>query len=188
MAYNTSSSLLGFVADAVGVKPNNEAPVASQDRPKDTDWLNIGITLPNLQDENGNPVFVSLPLGVAIDRLTVKDVKGTGVVADTYRARNALLSYLQETFRNLPEGTRCIIPELKVEAYKARTVTDVQATVDVANGISSVFGASPADLAAKMVKKDQCLKGTSLGLIPIYRDKPFIFSEEILNGNFIGSY
>lgn len=114
----------------------------NQDRPRNVNWLNIGIRVP-VKDDQGNDMIVTLPMGVAIDSMKVTNVNGESTTngALALRCRNALIKTLQDMFAEMPEGTRKVIPELVVEAYKAPSTKQVaQADLDAERMVSAIFG------------------------------------------------
>lgn len=114
----------------------------NQDRPRNVNWLNIGIRVP-VKDDQGNDMIVTLPMGVAIDSMKVTPVNGDSTTngALALRCRNALIKTLQDKFAEMPEGTRVVIKELVVEAYKAPSTKQVaQADLDAERMVSAIFG------------------------------------------------
>lgn len=113
---NTATFTANDIAAKAGLRKNT-TPVVSQDRKPSTDWLNIGIVIEDIKDEQGNPVVVTLPLGVAIDNMKITGSTNSPI----YACRKALLEKLQAMFAEMPEGTRVNLPMLVVQAYKAPT-------------------------------------------------------------------
>lgn len=114
----------------------------NQDRPRNVNWLNIGIRVP-VKDDQGNDMIVTLPMGVAIDSMKVTPINGDSTTngALALRCRNALIKTLQDKFAEMPEGTRVVIKELVVEAYKAPSTRQVaQADLDAERMVSAIFG------------------------------------------------
>lgn len=141
--YKTSSnSTLGQrIAEQAGLQISSPVD-QNQDRPRNVNWLNIGVQIP-VKDDQGNDMIVTLPLGVAIDSMKVTNVNGESITngAVALRARNALIKHLQQMFADMPEGTRKVIPELVVEAYKAPSAKrTAQADIDAERMIENIFG------------------------------------------------
>lgn len=113
---NTATFTANDIAAKAGLRKIT-TPVVSQDRKPSTDWLNIGIVIEDIKDEQGNPVVVTLPLGVAIDNMKITGSTNSPI----YACRKALLEKLQAMFAEMPEGTRVNLPMLVVQAYKAPT-------------------------------------------------------------------
>lgn len=73
------------------------APAA---RPQAKLWLNVGVTMPFTQaDGTVEDVFVSLPIGIALDTMT--PMKGNSSLA---KRKNALLSKLQGLCLSVDQG------------------------------------------------------------------------------------
>lgn len=140
----SSNSTFGQqIAEQAGLQMSSPAE-QNQDRPRNVNWLNIGVQIP-VKDDQGNDMIITLPLGVAIDSMKVTSVNGESTTngALALRARNALIEKLQQMFAEMPEGTRKVIPELIVEAYKAPSVKRAaQADIDAKNMIESIFSKS----------------------------------------------
>lgn len=137
---NNSAFQAAFAKEA-GLQMSSPAE-QNQDRPRNVNWLNIGIRVP-VKDDQGNDMIVTLPMGVAIDSMKVTNVNGESTTngALALRCRNALIKTLQDKFAEMPEGTRVVIPELVVEAYKAPSTKQVaQADLDAERMVSAIFG------------------------------------------------
>lgn len=142
-AANNGTGLSDAVLESAGLKKTSPVD-QNQDRPRNVNWLNIGIRIP-VKDEQGNDMIVTLPMGVAIDSMKVTNVNGESTTngAIALRCRNALITKLQEMFADMEEGTRKIIPELIVEAYKApSTKHTAQADLDAKQMVDAIFGKS----------------------------------------------
>ena len=140
-AANNGTGLSDAVLESAGLKKTSPVD-QNQDRPRNVNWLNIGIRIP-VKDEQGNDMIVTLPMGVAIDSMKVTNVNGESITngATALRCRNALITKLQEMFADMEEGTRKIIPELIVEAYKApSTKHTAQADLDAKQMVDAIFG------------------------------------------------
>lgn len=140
-AANNGTGLSDAVLESAGLKKTSPVD-QNQDRPRNVNWLNIGIRIP-VKDEQGNDMIVTLPMGVAIDSMKVTNVNGESITngAIALRCRNALITKLQEMFADMEEGTRKIIPELIVEAYKApSTKHTAQADLDAKQMVDAIFG------------------------------------------------
>lgn len=140
-AANNGTGLDSAVLERAGLKKSSPVD-QNQDRPRNINWLNVGVRVP-VKDEQGNQMIVTLPMGIAIDSMKVTTINGESTTngALALRCRNALIETLQDMFANMEEGTRKIIPELVVEAYKApSTKRIVQADLDAKQMIDSIFG------------------------------------------------
>ena len=139
-AANNGTGLDNAVLERAGLKKSSPVD-QNQDRPRNINWLNIGVRIP-VKDDQGNEMIVTLPMGVAIDSMKVTTINGESTTngALALRCRNALIETLQDMFANMEEGTRKIIPELVVEAYKAPSTKRVaQADLDAKQMIDSIF-------------------------------------------------
>lgn len=140
-AANKSTGLDAAVLESVGLQKSSPVD-QNQDRPRNVNWLNVGIRIP-VKDDNGNDMIVTLPMGIAIDSMKVTNINGESTTngALALRCRNALIVKLQEMFADMEEGTRKVIPELVVEAYKAPSTKRIaQADLDAKQMIDSIFG------------------------------------------------
>lgn len=138
---NNGTGLSAAVLESAGLKTSSPVD-QNQDRPRNVNWLNIGIRIP-VKDDQGNDMIVTLPMGVAIDSMKVTNVNGESTTngAVALRCRNALIEKLQDMFADMPEGTRKVIPELVVEAYKApSTKHTAQADLDAKQMVDAIFG------------------------------------------------
>lgn len=81
-------------------------------------WLNVGINIPN-PDGSGGTIFVSLPVGLALDDMKPQAIKGANAdwiaLAQT---KNALLETLQKHAAGMAPGERQTIDVLGVEIYR----------------------------------------------------------------------
>lgn len=141
MAYQTNTTnAISTIIEKAGLTKNT-TPVVTKDAQRNTDWLNIGIKIDALKDEQGNPMVVTLPLGVAIDNMKVTQVSNSDTTgAQAIRCRNALIEYLQDMFSKMPEGTRVELPMMVVQAYKApskKEVTDKE--INAQDEVKNVF-------------------------------------------------
>ena len=138
---NNGTGLDNAVLERAGLKKSSPVD-QNQDRPRNINWLNIGVRVP-VTDDQGNAMIVTLPMGVAIDSMKVTTINGESTTNGAFalRCRNALIETLQDMFANMEEGTRKIIPELVVEAYKAPSTKRIaQADLDAKQMIDSIFG------------------------------------------------
>jgi hypothetical protein len=81
-------------------------------------WLNVGVTIPGA-GQDGEDLFVSLPVGLAMDDM--KPVKITGTNSNSIQlkqVKNLLLDELQRAGQALKPGERRAIPTLSVELYR----------------------------------------------------------------------
>ena len=120
--------MIDFTPKTFGSK--DVKPSASADeRPKAEFWINLGYTS-NVQDDEGKPMFVSLPQGIALD--TQEHLK-TNSRNDRYAAfqsaRNDLFDQLLEHAKNLKTGEDTII-KLEVQL---RRVNEEASPIDPAN-------------------------------------------------------
>lgn len=154
-AANNGTGLDNAVLERAGLKKSSPVD-QNQDRPRNVNWLNVGVRVP-VKDDQGNDMIVTLPMGIAIDSMKVTTINGESTTngALALRCRNALIETLQDMFANMEEGTRKIIPELVVEAYKAPSTKRVaQADLDAKQMIDSIFGKSAIKPATKEERED----------------------------------
>lgn len=141
MAYqtNTTNAISTIIEKAGLVK--NSTPVVTKDTQRNTDWLNIGIKIDALKDEQGNPMIITLPMGVAIDNMKVTPVSNSDTAgAQAIRCRNALIEYLQDMFAKMPEGTRVELPMMVIQCYKAPAKKEVTSQeVNAQDEVKNVF-------------------------------------------------
>lgn len=154
---NNGTGLDNAVLERAGLKKSSPVD-QNQDRQRNVNWLNVGVPV-STEDEQGNElkIIVTLPMGIAIDSMKVTTINGESTTngALALRCRNALVKILQDMFAEMPEGTRKVIPELIVEAYKAPSTKRVaQADLDAEQMINSIFGKSAAKPATKAERED----------------------------------
>jgi hypothetical protein len=91
---------------------NNNA----QEREKTQSWLNIGFTS---TDSNGDDVFISLPLGLAIDTMKPANVPNKDSdYRDMTIAKNELLDQLQKMIAGMEPGQTEIIETLQIQVRR----------------------------------------------------------------------
>lgn len=101
-------------------------------------WLNIGVSVPGM-GENGEAMFVSLPVGIALDDLKAIEVKGNNPnwVA-LQQAKNALLALVQSQAAALTPGERKALPRISVEVARASAPSQV---ADSSNTLAAALAA-----------------------------------------------
>lgn len=111
-------SLINEIQQDLAAK-GKQSGTANQTERKPSDfWLNIGIKIPGA-GEGGEDLFVSLPVGLALDDMKPQAVRGTNQeFIQLVQTKNALLEALQKNAAKLQPGERVDIPELKVELYR----------------------------------------------------------------------
>ena len=88
---------------------------AKEERKATQFWVNVGITLKGA-GENGADLFVSLPMGIALDDIKPVNVRGNNVnYVQLQQAKNALLNATQTAAAKLAPGERMPLPEFSVE-------------------------------------------------------------------------
>lgn len=101
------AALLGGAAAAAA--PAEAAP----ERAKSKVWLNVGVTIPGQVDEQGNPLFVSLPIGIAIDTMKPMNARGNNKKwNELVGAKNWLLDQVQKAGVSLEPGTHLDLSNL----------------------------------------------------------------------------
>lgn len=108
--------MTGFV---VGGSRNSQ----NQDRKEAKVWLNIGYYSDEV-DDNGEPIFVSLPYGLAIDTMNELKVTGNKEWRDLASAKNNLLEQLTEFGLALAEGETQDINTLVIQLRRANDVEE----------------------------------------------------------------
>jgi hypothetical protein len=87
-----------------------------QEREKTQSWLNIGFTS---TDSNGDDVFISLPLGLAIDTMKPSNVPNKDSdYRDMTIAKNELLDQLQKLIAGMEPGQTEIIETLQIQVRR----------------------------------------------------------------------
>lgn len=100
---------------AASAKAQAATPASTERKPSDF-WLNIGINIPGPE---GKPVFVSLPIGLALDDMKAVTVKGTNQEwINLAQTKNALLEALQLHAASMKPGERQHAEALSVEIYR----------------------------------------------------------------------
>lgn len=97
---------------------NDNKSTVNSSRQEAKVFLNIGYTSKEV-DANGEPIFISLPYGLALDtmpNIRVSD-RSQSSYADLQRKKNAFKDALLQAIANMPAGTRKKI-KLEIEIYK----------------------------------------------------------------------
>lgn len=109
------NSLRNDVAAASAKAASSAAP-AHADRKTSDFWLNIGIEIPG---PDGAPLFVSLPVGIALDDMKPQAIKGTNQDwINLAQTKNLLLETLQKHAASMAPGERSHVDALQVEIYR----------------------------------------------------------------------
>lgn len=88
---------------------------AKAERPKTQFWLNVGIVLTGA-GKDGEDLFVSLPMGLALDDMKAVNVRGQNADwVHLQQAKNSLLEATKKAGANLQPGERQLLPEFSVE-------------------------------------------------------------------------
>jgi hypothetical protein len=115
------------ILETIARATKNEAPAAAAAtntaaaapaRAPSLIWLNVGVVLPG-QGQDGEDLFLSLPVGLPIDDM--KPVKVTGTNSNSIQmkqGKNLLLDEVQKAGANLKPGERLMLPQLSVELYR----------------------------------------------------------------------
>ncbi|MCZ2127477.1 MAG: hypothetical protein LC099_06850 [Anaerolineales bacterium] len=83
------------------IKSSSNQSSSSEDKAPNIHWLNIGITVPI----NGVDKFVSLPLGIPLNSIQVKDYKGNNSeYAEFVAVQKQLVSAILEQSATIPPG------------------------------------------------------------------------------------
>ena len=102
--------------------PASAAPAAAAgtktERPVAEFWGNIGVTVPMVNAETGvtENVFVSLPVGIALDTMEETKMKGSNANwANMVQAKNWLLDELKKAAEGLEPGGDVIVDDLQIQ-------------------------------------------------------------------------
>jgi hypothetical protein len=81
-------------------------------------WLNVGIVVPGM-GEDGSDVFVTLPVGIALDDLKKIEVKGSNPNwVKLQQAKNQFMELIGAQAAALAPGERKILPRIVVEVAR----------------------------------------------------------------------
>lgn len=92
-------------------------------RPKQTEYVNVGLNLP-IPQADGTVVtkFVSLPFGIAMDNVEPMEATGSNVEwANMVAAKNFLLNYVRTELSKLAPGEESMLSGLEVQVKRAPT-------------------------------------------------------------------
>lgn len=93
-----------------------ESNKAQSERKVPDFWINVGYSVP---DENGEEVFVSLPVGISLDNQPERKLNSTDPrINQINAARNHLLNVLREDAEAMESGTSQIIEFLQVQLLR----------------------------------------------------------------------
>lgn len=94
------------------------APAGKAERKPSQYWLNVGIMVPGM-GEDGSDVFVTLPVGIALDDLKKIEVKGSNPNwVRLQQAKNQFLELIGGQAAALAPGERKILPRISVEVAR----------------------------------------------------------------------
>ena len=82
-------------------------------------YINIGFYSNQLKDNDGNPLFISLPYGLPLD--TMNDIKvgsGKSSFTELCRMKNSFKKELLKKLESVPEGTAIELP-FTIQVFKA---------------------------------------------------------------------
>ena len=82
-------------------------------------YINIGFYSNQLKDNEGNPLFISLPYGLPLD--TMNDIKvgsGKSSFTELCRMKNSFKKELLKKLESVPEGTAIELP-FTIQCFKA---------------------------------------------------------------------
>lgn len=86
-------------------------------------WLNVGYE--SINEETGEATFISLPLGIGLDTMRPRDIKGK--MTDEYHqmleGKNELLEQLQRYIADFVPGQEEIVGDLKVQIRRIEEAT-----------------------------------------------------------------
>lgn len=117
--------------------PAAVATPAKADRVPTQFWLNVGVTLKG-QGPDGADLFVSLPVGIALDDMKPVAIKGSSKsFIELQQTKNALLAATQAKAGTLSPGERCAVPEFTVEI--ARVSAPEQNGTVASNGLMAAL-------------------------------------------------
>lgn len=110
---NSNDFLKSFISNVEGT---NET---TTERKTPQIYINIGFYSNQLKDNEGNPLFISLPYGLPLD--TMSDIKvgnGKSSFTELCRMKNSFKKELLKKLESVPEGTAIELP-FTIQVFKA---------------------------------------------------------------------
>jgi hypothetical protein len=105
-----------FDLDNLRKNANPAAAEGKQKKPSALVWLNIGYTV---KGEDGEDVFIGLPVGLPLDDMKEMEAKGSNPGwHQLVEAKNALLTYIKEAAKDLKPGEYINLDGLEIQAYR----------------------------------------------------------------------
>lgn len=111
------------------------------DRPQAKIWLNVGFQ--SVNQETGEPEFISLPMGIALDTMEPKRVGGSNEDYNRLMtAKNQLMEMLQKFADGFESGQEEIIPDLQVQIRRTAETDEANQTTDGNPHLKTLSGLS----------------------------------------------
>lgn len=115
----------------------NQTTTNNEDRDPAQIWLNVGFV--NEDPETGEEIFVSLPMGIALDQMKPARVSGKN---EDYRklmeGKNRLLDMLQGFAEGLEPGEEEIISDLSIQVRRVAQADPSEASADQNPHVASI--------------------------------------------------
>lgn len=150
VSVNRGSSIAAATAAAIRAS-RGEAGSLGTERKSSEFWLNVGIWV---EGAEGEPLFVSLPTGVALDDMKAQPIKGSNQDwINLAQTKNALLEFLQKHAASMEPGDRQplnepVIGEFGIEIYRRKdavaAVGNTETNPLTASLMSSLLGRKAA--------------------------------------------
>lgn len=119
------------------LRKETETVAPRQKRPPAKLWLNVGF--PSVNPATNEPMFVTLPMGIPLDQIEVRDVTGNNEAwRELQTAKNELLEMLQAFVQGMEPGTEEIIDDLQVQVRRAAEATENEANPEVNPHLSAL--------------------------------------------------
>lgn len=101
---------------------------ANEEREPTKVWLNIGVPS---KDENGDPIFLSIPLGIALDSMKPAKITGKNEeFRNMMAAKNQLMEQLQKLGEEMAPGEELILDDLSVQIRRVEEPTEAEKDED----------------------------------------------------------
>lgn len=111
-------SVIGLRTALAAAATKPAATEGSTERKPSQFWLNIGVTLPGA-GENGEDLFVSLPVGIPLDDMKPVAIKGNNQNwINLAQTKNTLLEEVQKAGASMEPGSSDIIEGLSVQILR----------------------------------------------------------------------
>lgn len=111
----------------------NNTSTPATDRPAAQHWLNIGKTMPVVNEKTGETEqkFISIPVGIPLDTMEAMETNGNSKSwKEQVGVKNAILKFLQEGAANLSPGEGELVEGLEIQIYSKGEKTAPVADAD----------------------------------------------------------